>query len=221
MYIKSSFPDQDKVPDCNAYEALWNRHQEGGWPDDIIIHIDGSSGTKRTYREFRTRVILGATVLGTPGPDGLGFKYGNGEMIGIISYNSLVREVQVGWSFIHYDLQDCAVLVHSLLLLAAPFALFNPYWTAFEFEHALKLTKPTRLFVEDQLLSTFVPIAKNISMENVYILGREIEGLRSFEEMIEGACSRAMPSISPRAATRDTLAYLVFSSGTTGFPKGR
>ena len=96
MYIKSSFPDQANVPDCNAYEALWNRHEQAGWPDDLILHIDGISGRKRTYQEFRTRAVLAATALGSPVSDGsdsesLGFRE-TGEMVAIISYNSLVRE---------------------------------------------------------------------------------------------------------------------------------
>lgn len=95
MYIKSSFPDQAKVPDCNAYEALWNR-QEQGWSDDLVLHIDGIDGRKRTYQEFRTRGVLAATALGNPVSDGsTGFGSESGEMIAIISLNSLVREREV------------------------------------------------------------------------------------------------------------------------------
>ena len=91
MYIRSSFPDQAKVTDCNAYEALWNRYDQAGWSDDLILHIEGISGRKRTYQEFRTLSIVTATALGSPVPDGLGFRE-KGEMIVIISHNSLVRE---------------------------------------------------------------------------------------------------------------------------------
>ena len=92
MYVKSSFPDQAKVPDCNAYEALWNRQEQAGWPDDLILHIEGISGRKRTYQEFRTRAVLTATALGSPVSDGsLGFRE-EGEMVALISHNSLVRE---------------------------------------------------------------------------------------------------------------------------------
>ena len=88
MYIKSSFPDQAKVSDCNAYEALWNRHDQEGWPDDLTLHIEGISGRKRTYQEFRARAVLAATALGSPVSDG--FRETR-EMIAIISHNSLVR----------------------------------------------------------------------------------------------------------------------------------
>ena len=85
MYIKSSIPVQDKVPECNAYEALWNRHEQAESPNDLIIHIEGASGKIRTYQEFRTRVILAATALDKP------LSAENAEMVAIISHSSSVR----------------------------------------------------------------------------------------------------------------------------------
>ena len=75
--------------------------------------------------------------------------------------------------------------------------------------------------MQDQLFLTFIPLAENIAMENIYVLGQKIEGFRIFEEMVEDSRSRGMASVSPRTTTRDTLAYLMFSSGTTGPPKGQ
>lgn len=96
MDIQPSFPGKAKALTCNAYETLWNRYEQEGWPDDHIIHIEGVSGKKRTYREFHTRVVLAATALGTPDSDGslrLGNEAANAEMIAIIGHNSSVREV--------------------------------------------------------------------------------------------------------------------------------
>jgi acyl-CoA synthetase (AMP-forming)/AMP-acid ligase II len=99
--------------------------------------------------------------------------------------------------------------------------LLNPCWKPFEFEYALRLTKATRLFVQDQLIPTVDPAAKNVGIKDIYVLGQKFEGLRTFEEMLEDARSRVIAPVSPRAVTKDTLAYLMFSSGTTGLPKGR
>ena len=110
--------------------------------------------------------------------------------------------------------------MHSLLL-ATPFVLFDPCWTHFEFENALELTKPTRLFVQDQLFATFVPMAGNMAAENIYALSQKVKGFRTFEKIVEEARLREMAPVSLRLATKDTLAYLMFSSGTTGPPKDR
>ena len=64
-------------------------------------------------------------------------------------------------------------------------------------------------------------MAGNVAVENIYVLGQKVEGFRTFEEIVEDARSQEMAPVSPRPATRDTLAYLIFSSGTTGPPKGR
>ena len=75
--------------------------------------------------------------------------------------------------------------------------------------------------MQDQLLPTVDTAAKNVGIKDIYVLGQKIEGLRTFEEIVEDARSRAIAPVSPRAVTKDTLAYLMFSSGTTGPPKGR
>lgn len=94
MYIKSSFPDPPKALNCNAYHVLWNRPEQARWPEDFTLHIDGKTGMKRTYQEFRTRVLMAATALGASVPDGgLGIKNENGGMIAIISANSLVTKL--------------------------------------------------------------------------------------------------------------------------------
>lgn len=77
--------------------------------------------------------------------------------------------------------------------------------------------------MQDELVPIFVSMAEKIDirMENIYSLGEKIEGLRTFEEMVEDTRSRALAPVPHRPATKNTLAYLMFSSGTTGLPKGR
>ena len=75
------------MPEYNAYEALWNRHKQAGSPDDLILHIEDTTGRDRTYQEFRTCVVMAAAAL----DDSLGVRSENGETIAIISDSSLVR----------------------------------------------------------------------------------------------------------------------------------
>ena len=116
------------------------------------------------------------------------------------------------WSVIHCDFKDSATLVHPYFL----FVLFD------NLIHAGRISNSERLEVDQtdttfHAGSRFVPIAENIAVENIYVLGQKIEGLRTFEEMLV----RGRRLLSPRPPMRDTLAYVMLSSATTGPPKGR
>ena len=107
-------------------------------------------------------------------------------------------------------------------MVTTPFALISAYSTPFELKHALELAKPTRLFVNSRLLPLVLPVAKKVGvpLNRIYVLGGSAKERKSFKELIEDTRSRRTPIVLPRPATRDTLAYLVFSSGTSGLPKG-
>ena len=77
-------------------------------------------------------------------------------------------------------------LTHSLFYLAKPFTLFDSRWTPFKFENALKLTKLTQLFVQDQLIQKFVPTAE--TMWKVFTFSdrrlKDLEPLRRWSKML-------------------------------------
>ncbi|KAJ7258222.1 hypothetical protein C8J57DRAFT_1341451 [Mycena rebaudengoi] len=130
------------------------------------------------------------------------------EMVGLIGDNSL----------------NYVDTVMALLVLATPFALISSYSTPFEMVHALKLTKATRLFVDARLVSRVLQALKDpgvhIKPENVYVLAGKTSGARkSLAGMVEQARKGGWAEEEVRPAKRDTLAYLVMSSGTSGLPK--
>ncbi|KAF9267794.1 acetyl-CoA synthetase-like protein [Marasmius fiardii PR-910] len=203
MHHKSFFLTPPPPSDINAHDVFFNRPDQAEWPD-FTFHIDALTEKKRTYKEFVARTKASITALGSPVSEGgLGFE--NGEMIGIMSENSM----------------EYPVLVHALLALTVPFALISAYSTRFELVHTFRLSKITRLFVQPKYLQIALSVAKevNIPAKRIYIIGGNAKGHRSLGNMVERVQKANIPTLPPRPATKDTLAYLVLSSGTSGLPK--
>ncbi|KAK0469990.1 uncharacterized protein EV420DRAFT_83800 [Desarmillaria tabescens] len=206
MHVQSPFPDPPSPMDNNAYNVMLNRPDQREWKD-YTLHIDTITGRKRSFYEFRERVQDAAAALGGPVSDGcLGLSAEHGEMVGIISENS----------------SDYVVLVQSLLYLATPFTLISSYSTPFELAHALKLAKVTTVFVQARLFPLVLSQAKEagLSRKKIFILGGRIRGRKSLSDMISHVkVNIPVYENKVRPARKDTLAYLVFSSGTSGLPK--
>ncbi|KAE9407315.1 acetyl-CoA synthetase-like protein [Gymnopus androsaceus JB14] len=204
MYLKSLFPDIPPLQDVNVHNVFFNRPDQSQWPE-VNIHIDIETDRKRTFKELKERVNDAYTAFSSALKDG-GMDFGSEgteEMVGIMSENS----------------SDYMVLIHALMANTTPFALISSYSTRFELLHAFRLSKITRLFVQPKYLSHAISVAREVglSLTNIYIIGGHVKGHQSLSGMIERA--RSVPRVPAKPAKQSTLAYLVFSSGTSGLPK--
>ncbi|KAH0826137.1 hypothetical protein J3R83DRAFT_5550 [Lanmaoa asiatica] len=199
MYYKSLFPPLPQVPPQNAHNIFFKRPDQADWPD-YPLHVNALTGATRSFRQFLEIVRDGATAMGSDVKlGGLGIRAKNDELVGLLSENSM----------------DYIALLHSLLVMTIPFALFSSYSTPFEFQHTFKLASPTRLFVSPTLLP--LALSSGLPEDRIYILEGDVQGRTSYGDLV--ARARSMPRLPIQQAQSDTLAYLAFSSGTSGLPK--
>lgn len=119
-------------------------------------------------------------------------------------------------------IKEYPVLVYALLKIAVPMALLPSQSTVHETTALLKIAGVTSLFVSEAKYSHAIAAAKGMGLpeDRVFILQGDVAGKRSLPRSIEGVKSRSLPRVPTQTVQDNTLAYLVFSSGTTGLPKG-
>ncbi|EGN93819.1 hypothetical protein SERLA73DRAFT_144812, partial [Serpula lacrymans var. lacrymans S7.3] len=177
------------------------RPDQKDWPN-YTAYINAATGQRRTIKEFVERIRDGATALGADSQQGgLGLHPDNGEIIGILSENCV----------------DFATLVHSLLVITVPFALLSSYYTPYELKHAITLSKATRIFASPSYVSQL--ISAGFPEDRIYILEGNVPGRKSFQDLISHVHNNEILRVPIRHAKVNTLAYLIFSSGTSGLPK--
>ena len=86
----------------------------------------------------------------------------------------------------------------------------------------MKLSSITCLFASEQLYPHAVAAAKETGLPEgkIFILQGDVPDKFSLPRLIENVKSRGLPKMATQTVHDDTLAYLIFSSGTTGLPKG-
>ncbi|KAI0036570.1 hypothetical protein K488DRAFT_82010 [Vararia minispora EC-137] len=173
---------------------------------DYTLHIDGVTGERRKLHEFLERVADGATALGAPEEvGGLGLKVNDG-FVGIMSENCL----------------DYPAIVYALFKIAVPISFIPSLLTPSESISLLRLSYATTLFVSPRLLPIALAAAKQIGLsdDRIFVLGGRVPGRKSFSDLVASVRAKAIPRIPAALVKDNTVAYMVFSSGTSGLPKG-
>ncbi|EIW78030.1 acetyl-CoA synthetase-like protein [Coniophora puteana RWD-64-598 SS2] len=196
MHHTSLYPPLPPYNAANAHHFTLARPDQEQWPE-FTIHIDASTGEERTFKQFKERVLDAATSL-----DAIGIKREAGHVVGMLSENCL----------------DYMVLFHALLVLTVPSSLLSSYATPRELSHAVQLTGPTHVFTSPGLVRKAQEAG--VPKDCIFIMGESgKDGYVSLGELIKQAHSKGIPRTPVREANKDTIAYFIFSSGTSGLPK--
>lgn len=223
MYLKSPFESCSEPPIQNYHDFQFGLSNAVA-TKDYTLFIDAFTNERRTFREFQARVSDAATALAA-----LGLEAEKGDVVGILSENSMVSPVASlkptchthAWINFWYGCkQEFPTLVHALIKVAVPIALVPSFSTPSETTALMKLARVTSLFVSPKRLPMARDAAKKIGLPDhkIYILQGKVEGRRSLADMINDVRAKGIPPVASRPVTRDTLAYLIFSSGTSGLP---
>ncbi|KAH6912657.1 amp dependent CoA ligase [Coprinopsis sp. MPI-PUGE-AT-0042] len=205
MYLRSPYPDPPPFPEVNAHNIFFNRPDQAKWPN-FTFHIDAKTGKRVMYRDFNSNVKDLAAALGTAASQGgLDLHGDNGDIVGVMMENS----------------SEYISLIHACIAMTTPLAFISSYSTPFELKHALTLSKATSLFVDAKFLPMVIPVAREvgISPSKIYVGRGQVSGRKNIQDLIRNVRSKSLTFPGARPAKKDTLAYLVFSSGTSGLPK--
>jgi benzoate-CoA ligase len=93
----------------------------------------------------------------------------------------------------------------------------NTLLTTKDYEYMLSDSRAKVLLVSEQLLPQFEPILKKLPfLKHVVVSGKNASGFLSFDELLK----KGKPDLPAAPTTRDDACFWLYSSGSTGMPKG-
>jgi benzoate-CoA ligase len=179
--------------DFNVATYMVDRNVAEGRADNVAIEF----GDERiTYRQVQDRVNRVGNAL----RDALGVRLEERVLLLLL---------------------DCPEFVYAFfgaIKIGAVAVPINTLWKAPDYEYILNDSRARVVVVSEALLPHLqaIPRERLRYLREVVVVGNGAPGTRSFAELMQAAS----PDLEPEPTCTDDAAFWLYSSGSTGFPKG-
>ncbi|PYH63316.1 acyl--CoA ligase [Aspergillus vadensis CBS 113365] len=199
MPVSSRYPPVD-IPDLDIWSFLFER-KDKPFPDDKVIYQDADTQRSYTYQQVKDAALtFGKGLKAT-------FDWKKGDVLALFTPNSI----------------DTPAVMWGAIWAGGIVSPSNPAYTAEELAFQLKNSGAKVLITQAPFLPVATAAAKEagIPEDAIILIGDQRDPqarIKHFTSIrnISGATRFRKPKVNP---SRD-LAFLVYSSGTTGVPKG-
>ncbi|KAI8146500.1 hypothetical protein BJV82DRAFT_598767 [Fennellomyces sp. T-0311] len=194
----SKFPNVP-TPESGIIQTLFETEAQNQ-NVDRVCYVDALSGREITFRELKDL----AYRFGAGLQDVCDFR--PGDVLGLYAPNMV----------------DYAIPMFGTLVAGGTVSPANPAYTVDELVHQLGQAKATVLVAHASNIDTAFAAAEKVGIpkQHVYVFGdATIKGAKPYITLLGNRVAKPVEFESAEQA-RETLAYLCFSSGTTGKSKG-
>ncbi|KAF2481070.1 hypothetical protein BDY17DRAFT_300645 [Neohortaea acidophila] len=201
MPAESIYPPVE-IPNVGIFEFLFNRPQASVQPDQEIF-VDAQTGRSYTYSQLKqTAIEFGQGLKGL-------WDWQKGDVLGLFTPNSI----------------DYPPIVWGTHFAGGIVSPANPAYTVDELVHQLKDSGAKALLTQLAVLDVAKQAAKKagIPEDRIALLGDDRDPEHRFKHFTSIKDNNLEAARSPRPVKINgdkDLAFLVYSSGTTGLPKG-